>query len=88
MSAGPPFEHYPVSAGSILASSEATASKASALVAVGSNVQSAAQPAMNGVSGLLAPPLISAPRPVLAQTEQLVQETTFAAGAIRVFGLA
>ncbi|MDQ3484819.1 MAG: hypothetical protein M3445_05345, partial [Actinomycetota bacterium] len=88
MSAGPPFEPYPVSAGSILASSEATASQANALVAVGSNVQSAAQPGINGVSGLLAPPLISAPRPVLAQTDQLVQETTFAAGAIRVFGLA
>ena len=88
MSAGPPFERYPVSAGAILASSQATASKANALVAVGINVQSAAQPAINGVSGLLAPPLISAPQPVLAQNQQLIQTTTLAAGAVRVFGLA
>lgn len=88
MTAGPPFERYPVSAGAILASSQATASKANALVAVGTNVQSAAQPAINGVSGLLAPPLISAPQPVLAQNQQLIQTTTLAAGAVRVFGLA
>ena len=88
MTAGPPFERYPVSSGAIFAQSQAISSKASALASVGANVQSAAQPSAGSVSGLLAPPLISAPRPVLDQTQQLIQTTTLAAGAVRVFALA
>ncbi|MEJ7741819.1 MAG: hypothetical protein WKF73_04275 [Nocardioidaceae bacterium] len=88
MTAGPPFERYPVSSGTIFAQSQAISSKASALASVGANVQSAAQPSAGSVSGLLAPPLISAPRPVLDQTQQLIQTTTLAAGAVRVFALA
>ncbi len=88
MTAGPPFEHYPVSAGAMVSSANAIAARAQQVQAVAMNVQSAATPAINNVFGVVSPPVISAPKPVLAQSQQLMQQTVFAAGAVRMFGKA
>jgi hypothetical protein len=82
LSAGPPFPHQPGDAGP---TAQALAGKAAAIQAVGGDVTAAHAPAQSSVSGLLTPPMATAPQPTVRLVQQTSRSALFTAGALQLF---
>jgi len=86
MTAGPPFESYPVTSCEINSASNTIASKAAEIESVAAEVQTAHRPALLGSRGTLRPLMALSSAPIVARSQQLTQAGVFAAGALELFG--
>lgn len=88
MTAGPPFDLYPVTSCNITSASQGIASQATEVEGVAASVQAAHQPALLGTLGTMQSPMATSPTSVVANAQQIAQGAVFAAGALELFSAA
>jgi hypothetical protein len=80
-----PFDHYPASPHAVRAAAEQMSGFAGQVETLQADVTGAHRPAVYGVAGLLADPMVAAERPVRDGAQQWLGSAVFAGAAVRLF---